>query len=92
MADDHPSGLASGGRSDARPEGEEEGEETGGRPPKVMGSPASVSKTMREEHEVTHLPYRSWCAHCVSGRGVSMGHRSKKDGYRDMETPRIAMD
>ena len=23
------------------------------------------------EHEVTHLPYRSWCKHCVHGKGAS---------------------
>ena len=23
----------------------------------------------RREHELTHLPYRSWCRHCVKGRG-----------------------
>ena len=21
------------------------------------------------EHELTHLPYRSWCSHCVRGQG-----------------------
>ena len=23
----------------------------------------------REEHEKTHIPFRSWCRHCVRGRG-----------------------
>ena len=27
-----------------------------------------------QEHLRTHLPYRSWCPHCVSGRGVSSQH------------------
>ena len=26
------------------------------------------------EHEVTYLPYRSWCKHCVFGKGVSSPH------------------
>lgn len=28
-----------------------------------------------EEHNLTHLPYRSWCAHCVRGRGEANPHR-----------------
>ena len=35
----------------------QEGEEEGRRP-KALGNPESVSKKMREEHELTHLPYR----------------------------------
>ena len=29
----------------------------------------SPSKREVEEHEKTHLPYRDWCEHCVSGKG-----------------------
>ena len=28
-----------------------------------------------EEHKLTHLPFRSWCRHCVHGRGVEAAHR-----------------
>ena len=28
------------------------------------------AKAEREEHEKTHLPFRSWCKACVKGRGV----------------------
>ena len=28
----------------------------------------------RSAHEVSHLPYRSWCAHCVAGRGRALSH------------------
>ena len=27
-----------------------------------------------EEHELTHLPFRSCCKHCVRGRGKDMPH------------------
>ena len=63
-----------------------------GRRPKALGSPATVSQKMKDEHEVTHLPYRSWCAHCVSGRGRSVNHRGKKDEDKDAIIPRVAMD
>ena len=28
-----------------------------------------------DEHNLTHLPYRSWCCHCVRGKGKTMEHR-----------------
>ena len=28
-----------------------------------------------EEHMVTHLPFRSWCSHCVKGRAVAGKHQ-----------------
>ena len=40
-------------------------------------------KLPREEevhrHNLTHMPYRSWCPHCVRGRGKEMSHRRRKD-------------
>ena len=29
----------------------------------------------REEHERTHIPYRSWCRHCVAARASNPAHR-----------------
>ena len=29
------------------------------------------------EHQLTHLPFRSWCPHCVRGRGKEMNHTKK---------------
>ena len=31
-----------------------------------------------EEHRGTHLPYRSWCPHCVAGRGPGTQHRKTR--------------
>ena len=28
-----------------------------------------------EEHQLTHLPFRNWCRHCICGRGREMPHR-----------------
>ena len=30
-----------------------------------------------QEHELTHILYRSWCAHCVRGAGRSDAHRRR---------------
>ena len=51
-----------------------------------------VPRREREEHELTHLPYRAWCPHCVRGRGRSMAHRNRKKDEKDAEVPRIVMD
>ena len=36
-------------------------------------------------HNITHLPYRSWCPHCVRGKARRRSHRErareKTDGY-----------
>ena len=31
----------------------------------------------RQDHELTHIPYRSWCVHCVRGAGRSDAHRRR---------------
>ena len=35
-------------------------------------------------HELTHLPYRSWCAHCVRGKGKALDHK-KQERKHDMK-------
>ena len=37
-----------------------------------------------EEHLPLHLNYRSWCSHCVSGRGLSTQHRSVAGPVEDV--------
>ena len=49
------------------------------------------SKRERLEHELTHLPYRSWCRHCVRGRGKNDAHR-KMDAEASHEVPHVSMD
>ena len=35
--------------------------------PNVPARPYTPTKAEVGAHEVTHLPYRNWCAHCVPG-------------------------
>ena len=49
--------------------------EAGERKTKKMQDPKMPSKTEIEEHNLTHLPFRNWCRHCVRGRGKEMPHR-----------------
>jgi len=44
-----------------------------------MNDPKEPTPEERLEHEKTHLPYRSWCQHCVKGRGKEMPHRRQEE-------------
>ena len=61
-----------------------EGEE--GRAAKGMPAPARVSSQEREEHEISHIPFRDWRSACVKGRGLSGQQHSQKKTEAD--TPR----
>ena len=43
-----------------------------------------------QRHELTHTPYRSWCVHCVRGRGRRMEHRRQKEKERAI--PEVHLD
>ena len=38
-------------------------------PVRVATSPTAPTAEERENHNATHLPYRSWCSTCVAGKG-----------------------
>ena len=65
---------------DATPMQLEESEET--RRPKHRALPANVSKEEFDVHQLTHLPFRSWCDHCVKGKAVDDAHRPRIDPHR----------
>ena len=50
-------------------------EDTGHRAPKKVQRPDLPAQNENDEHYITHLPYRSWCTHCVRGRGEAHPHR-----------------
>ena len=54
---------------------------------------AHRSPTVEEmqEHLCTHLPYRSWCQHGVSGRGVSTQHRRRNPGEDSVQVATAAV-
>ena len=60
---------------------EAEGGECGSRIPVKIKDPKLPSPEEEKEHMLTHLPYRSWCVHCVRGKGRSMDHR-RSEGER----------
>ena len=100
--DQHPDkGLVSGSSKDGLSHGKatEEGEDIGrleegeeGRVPRTIPAPIYVSKAERQEHELTHTPYRSWCDHCVRCRGRNTQHRKAGKEDRKSNVPRVAFD
>ena len=50
----------------------------------------------REQHEILHCPFRSWCKHCVRGRGMNSQHKKKiarkEEEENSNEVPRVSMD
>ena len=47
-----------------------------GRRPLFRKSENQPSSQEVEEHMKTHIPFRSWCAHCIRGRRRNSPHRS----------------
>ena len=71
---------------------EGEGEEV--RIPTGKKSPKDPTRKQKEEHERTHLPYRSWCEDCVRSRARNAPHHKKApdDPPEEIKVPRIHMD
>ena len=49
------------------------------REPKKVHNPVLPSRAEMEQHMLTHVPFRSWCEHCVKGRGEGMRHQKVED-------------
>ena len=64
--------------------GQEESEEV--HKPRRIPTPILPSRDEVDEHNVTHVPYRNWCPHCIRGRGRDLDHRrSVEEGRRVLE-------
>ena len=48
-----------------------------GMPEPYVPSPAEVAR-----HNLTHLPYRHWCPHCVRARRQCSHHRQKSPSFQ----------
>ena len=64
----------------------------GSRKPKLLGEPYVPTEAEREEHEKTHLPWRSWCPSCVGGGAVSQPHHPAPEDPTNARLPHVLMD
>ena len=58
---------------------------------KVIPSPSAPSRQELLEHNITHMPFRSWCPHCVAGKAKANKH-VHSGGLEGSETPVVSMD
>ena len=69
-----------------------EGETEEARRPIGLHNPRLPSRQEVEEHELTHLPHRSWCTHCVRGTCTNKHHRTVDRSGDPPAVPRVSMD
>ena len=57
-------------------------------------SPKDPTRKEREEHELTHMPFRSRCEDCVKSRARNAHHRKRvdKDPLDEVKVARVHMD
>ena len=60
-------------------------------PIRIAKDPTAPTAEEREAHNVTHLPYRSWCSTCVEAKGKEDGHCQKKEGEKS-DKPTVGID
>ena len=53
---------------------------------------AKPTQEMIAANEVSHLPFRSWCRHCVRGRVKSFQHRRVQHDQDDEAHPVVSLD
>ena len=59
--------------------------------PKLLRSPGMPSRREWEEHQLTHLPFRDWCPHCVQCRSQNNPHRRSAQDDKDEEEKNRSM-
>ena len=71
-------------------EAHDEQEEFGNRKVVRKHDPRQPSEREREEHEMMHLPFRSWCRHCLMERGREEDCRKRMEERR--RVPEVHLD
>ena len=56
----------------------EEKESEEARAPEVLRDPGAPTLQEVEEHNITHMPFRSWCPRCVTGKAQERPHRKQE--------------
>ena len=69
-------------------------EEEAGSSSLAIKVPLAPTDAERREHEISHLPYRSWCSDCIRGKGLTAAHRKRGGGEEDkkLRKPLVAID
>ncbi len=54
--------------------------------PKALRKPTEPTAEERRQHEIGHLPYRSWCPACVKGRKKDRDHHPRPEEDRSIRS------
>ena len=57
---------------------------------KTQPAPYLPTQSEIDDHEIDHIPYRSWCKACVEGRGREDGHFAVE--YKSRSVPTVGFD
>ena len=57
----------------------------------ILRQPGDPTAEEYETHRVDHLPYRSWCPHCVNGKATGRQHKPRSTDQDDM-IPQLGFD
>ena len=60
-------------------------------PLKVARDPGDRTTKEREDHDATHIPFRSWCPICVKAKGREEAHRIGKGKERSCKA-KVSLD
>ena len=74
----------------AEEKGADESEEA--REVKAPRIPDAPSRAQVLQHRLTHRPFRSWCPHCVRGKGRADQHRKSSQKDTESDIPKLASD
>ena len=59
---------------------------------RALPRPHTPTKVEKELHDLTHLPFRDWCEHCVKARAKNLPHRKVRPHMSENTVPFISMD
>ena len=54
--------------------------------------PKKPSKAEVDEHNLDHIPFRTWCKHCMRGKSKSAPHKSSEVTGEERGKPVISFD
>ena len=60
------------------------------RGPKHIRDIRTPTQAEVDRHNLTHLPFRNWCPHCMKGRGKEAPHIVDRRGGR-VNSPKLAL-
>ena len=86
------SAAAVGGEDEDANEEDEEHEEVGKRSVRIKRGPHEPTQKEILEHNATHVPFRSWCPHCVSAAAKASPHKKIAEEDQEKAIPCLHAD